>query len=549
MPTTTTAFDSPDGRVWERDADHVSVPRTPMMRPLFDDEFGPGLATTFERLGAPLARAESCHVRGWGYLRMVPAGAPDRPGGSAKPPPDLVMKVLTRVHPELRRREKNARRAIETEVWMDDVAAWGDERPRWVQTFDAHQSLDLRSLDDGRLADELERMEIDARAMFRRHFELVTPAAGVGLAVLAAQEHGIEGAEVAEALRGCSAATAAPTVALRAIAAAVDRSGAGSPADLDALRAASDEVRGLVDQYLAIYGWRSLGDDLNAPTLAETPDVLARSVRAAGEVGRAEGPTDPILDLVARIPADDRARVERLLRQAGAGYEMMDDNSAMACRAIGLLRRVVLDAGRRMVEVGRLDDVDDVFLLTTQEVGAVLRGAAEPTIAEIRDRNTEFLAAHDLDAPHVLGGEPGAPPDPSVFPKGLGAITAAVSTYLGLRFPPPTERAETGRVEVGGTVVATGHGIGGGAGTGRAVVAMSADDAIERLEPGDVLVCPVTNPAYNVVFPIAAAVVTAVGGPFGHTAVTAREVGIPAVVGIGDLGVVTDGDEITVIGG
>ena len=85
--------------------------------------------------------------------------------------------------------------------------------------------------------------------------------------------------------------------------------------------------------------------------------------------------------------------------------------------------------------------------------------------------------------------------------------------------------------------------------TGRAVVADDAMDAMDRLEPGDVLVCQVTNPAYNALFPIAGAVVTAVGGPLGHTAVTAREVGIPAVVGIGDLGVIADGDEITVVGG
>ena len=64
---------------------------------------------------------------------------------------------------------------------------------------------------------------------------------------------------------------------------------------------------------------------------------------------------------------------------------------------------------------------------------------------------------------------------------------------------------------------------------------------------GDVLVVPCTTPAYNAVLTLAAAVVTADGGPLSHAAVLARELGISAVVGArGALTEIPDGALIDV---
>ena len=62
-------------------------------------------------------------------------------------------------------------------------------------------------------------------------------------------------------------------------------------------------------------------------------------------------------------------------------------------------------------------------------------------------------------------------------------------------------------------------------------IATTPEQAIDTLEPGDVLVVRATSPAFNAVLSIAGAVVTAEGGPLSHAAVLARELGIPAVVG------------------
>ena len=56
----------------------------------------------------------------------------------------------------------------------------------------------------------------------------------------------------------------------------------------------------------------------------------------------------------------------------------------------------------------------------------------------------------------------------------------------------------------------------------------------ERVKPGEIMVCQMTNPAWVVVFSKIKGVVTDTGGVLCHTAVVAREFGIPGVVGTGD---------------
>jgi phosphohistidine swiveling domain-containing protein len=91
-----------------------------------------------------------------------------------------------------------------------------------------------------------------------------------------------------------------------------------------------------------------------------------------------------------------------------------------------------------------------------------------------------------------------------------------------------------------------GVGIGTSAYRGRARIAASSEDAIENVEPGDVLVVRVTSPAFNAVLPIAGAVVTTEGGPLSHAAVLARELGIPAVVGAAGALDLADGATVEV---
>jgi pyruvate,water dikinase len=85
-------------------------------------------------------------------------------------------------------------------------------------------------------------------------------------------------------------------------------------------------------------------------------------------------------------------------------------------------------------------------------------------------------------------------------------------------------------------------GIGTSAARGRAVVAFEPEDAIDRIEPGDILVTTTTTPAFGAVLPLLAGVVTTSGGALSHAAIVARELGIPAVVGLSNaLARIADG--------
>jgi pyruvate,water dikinase len=68
---------------------------------------------------------------------------------------------------------------------------------------------------------------------------------------------------------------------------------------------------------------------------------------------------------------------------------------------------------------------------------------------------------------------------------------------------------------------------------GPARIVLGPDD-FDRVQPGDILVAPSSNPSWVGLFAIAAGLVTNTGGVLSHAAVVAREFGLPAVVGTGD---------------
>jgi len=75
------------------------------------------------------------------------------------------------------------------------------------------------------------------------------------------------------------------------------------------------------------------------------------------------------------------------------------------------------------------------------------------------------------------------------------------------------------------------------------------DPAGARLEPGEILVAPSTDPGWTPLFFTASGLVMEMGGSMSHGAIVAREYGIPAVVGVsGAIERITTGQQITVDG-
>jgi pyruvate,water dikinase len=543
--TSPLSYEPPGPGAWSADVDHQSAPRGVLMQELFTPNFVAGTKACFTRYGMPLDRLEGRHVNGWFFFRAVPAGVPDT--GKA-PPPAPVLKVLVRLAPELRRRRRTAAATIERARWLDDARQWATERTEWVARTEHLLSVDLATLDERALAEQARLALAAGGDMLHRHFSLVGASAAVGRLIAAGQRWGLAPADIVPALRGSSPSSSASQTPLVELASLTrDRRDLRS---VDDLRAVSARAAELVDGYLATYGWRPLAADVEAPTLAEHPDRLVDLVRSQATTMPRISSVDPFDDLRRRVPVADRAEFDRLVDEARECYASLDDNSGITAGAMGAVRRVVLEIGRRAHVRGALTRADDVFNLTRAELLSLAGGGSPVTAAVLAARRQLRTAAGQQPPPRVIGGALVPPPDPSVFPGALGELAAAVGAFLDQKFSAHSTDAPevTGSLTVDGQAPVLGIPVVAGTVSGRIVVSRDPADAIERVEPGDILVCPYTTAAHNAIFPMLGGVLTQFGGPLGHTAVMAREFDIPAVVGAGSLPLHLDGQhgELTV---
>ena len=171
--------------------------------------------------------------------------------------------------------------------------------------------------------------------------------------------------------------------------------------------------------------------------------------------------------------------------------------------------------------VARVSSHDDFFLLTIDEVADLMRGGGpgDDVIAERRDRRDElqrrvppFWFESPLPAPDTWAlRDEGKEPDP------------AARTIVGM-------------------------GVCSGIATGTARIVLRPDQPGD-LGPGDILVAPITDPAWTPLFLAAAGVVVDVGAQQSHAAIVSRELGIPAVVSAtGASATIPDGTRVTVDG-
>jgi rifampicin phosphotransferase len=243
------------------------------------------------------------------------------------------------------------------------------------------------------------------------------------------------------------------------------------------------------------------------------------------------------------LGADDLPEFDHLLAVARRAYPNREEN-IVHCDNIpcGLLRRWLVEVSQRLVARGLLSRVDDGPWLLADELVAGLRGATsgEDLRAAANRRRSEYAWTRAHPGPiHV--GEPDAMPDVSKLPDAARRLNGALMWMVSQEYPPDREVDAADALAVG----AAGS---PGTYTGPAKVVLSERD-FGKVRPGDVMVCPVTTPAWTLLFATAGALVTDAGGVLSHAAIVAREHGIPAVLGTGDLTTrVHDGDVITVNG-
>jgi pyruvate,water dikinase len=311
-----------------------------------------------------------------------------------------------------------------------------------------------------------------------------------------------------------------------------------SPASeaLLALRAYPD-FRARYDAYLAKFGDRCLEElKLESETLHENPTVLLRSV---GELARA--PKIAPDSKAVRAPVPDAWPIMRrklqgsplkkavlgwVLRNARTRVRQRENLRFERTRLFGRIRRIFLEAGKRLHAAGELDDPRDVFYLEAGEVVALADGTAVTAdlAALVAVRRSEFERYRHL-------------PPPAERFETRGVVYFAQSNAPTIK----ANAAESGAEER--------RGIGCCPGIVRGVVCVVRDPRNAHLPAGSILVADHTDPGWIMLFPSASGLLVERGSLLSHSAIVARELGIPAVVSIRGLTEwLRDGDQVELDG-
>ena len=542
MSADETVFEPPGAGLWELDRSHYTGGATPIVQWLMAEACEAAYLKLFADFGVPAETLSVRFVHGFMYTRLRPLVGADKP--TRKPPPTIVLKAVARLHPEFRRRTRAAADTLEARPWRDVVKDWqGRIRPQLEAANLELQAVDVGTLDDAELADHLDALVSHLRATYEEHFRLHGYDLGpIGMLIRAGRGWGLTTADIVPALVGASPSTSAPAEALAALRAGLEDSGA-TPATLDDVRGVSPDLAAELDRYLRhrramLYS----GYDLDTPTLGEAPEVVLSTITSGRAPVADPGDAAALsVELRARVPEADRSRFDDLLGDARAAMDMRDDNGPVTVEwPSGLLRLGMLEAGRRLAERGRIAEPDHVFELTHGELSPLMRTEEGPSAEELTERAERRRGQKALHPPQTLGTpEPRPPLDALPVPLVTMVETIeAVLAGLGMAERDASEGTEP---------CLTGTGIGSRAVVGVARTADSAEEAIARLSPGEILVTRTTSPAYNLVLTLVGGLVTAEGGPMSHAAVLSRELDIPAVVGAPDaLSAIADGDTIEV---
>ena len=289
-----------------------------------------------------------------------------------------------------------------------------------------------------------------------------------------------------------------------------------------------EELARLYDDYLATFGDRCLEElKLESTTLLDDPEPLLRSIgHAASRLARGQT-FDSGHQAAVRQAAEERVRralARRPLRRAVFAWVLRNARRRVRdrenlrferTRIFGRARRIFLEVGRRLFAEGVLDDPRDVFYLEREEILAYVEGASPCDdlrgLASVRRRAFERYAELEdpanrfetFGAPYIANSCAGSDP-------GLG------------------EQGEAGEEDV-----LRGLGCCPGVVRGRARVIRDPRGA--ELQQGEILVAERTDPGWIMLFPAAAGILVERGSLLSHSAIVAREMGIPAIVSIAGL--------------
>jgi rifampicin phosphotransferase len=511
-----------DRLFWERDRTHFPDQVTPLEAEFVTAILARGMAHALERYAVPLAGVKSRALNGYMYTAFVPLEAP--PAAIAE-------------------RARQSEAALEATIArLEDV--WEEEwLPEILEHLGAMEALEPRAVPSTvGLVDVLECYWEHLERLWEIHFEIVFTAY-VAVSEFEDLYRDLFGGgqfDVYRMLQGFPTRTfevgcdlwRLSRVALRS-AEVADVLATEAAADIPAALAETAAGREVLDElaaHLAAFGHRTASWGLGTPSFIEDPSPVLKVLKDYATQPESAGPGHELdrqlrerdaavaeaRERLRGYPAPVVAQFEAMLEAAQVGLLLTEDHGFyIDAYSVSLLRDLLSEMGRRLVAEGVIDDREDVLMLTYDDLRVAaldLPGTDPRTLVE--QRRAQLAVHAGVTAPRRLGTTPSGPPPDSPLMR-MAMKSAA----------PAAPSAEPG--------VVTGSAGSAGRVTAVARVVRSLADA-DRVAPGEVLVAETTAPPWTPLFGIVAAVVTDTGGILSHSAVVAREYGIPAVVGAGD---------------
>ncbi|HEY9077664.1 MAG TPA: PEP/pyruvate-binding domain-containing protein [Anaerolineaceae bacterium] len=273
-------------------------------------------------------------------------------------------------------------------------------------------------------------------------------------------------------------------------------------------------IRNFLDQY----GGRGLAEiDLGRIRWSEDPLHVIQVIGSYMQITNPEMAPDVVFQRSAQTAQEAKNRLLRKVRGTRYGWlkarlvdffasrvralmGLRENPKFFAVRMLDLIRSQLLLSGEEFVQCGEIEQRDDFLYLTFTELESFAARETRDWREIIRQRRESYqreLLRRQI--PRILLS------DGRAFYEGVQAVDAGEGVVVGSPVSP---------------------------GTVEGMIRVVFDPSKSQLQPGEILVCPGTDPSWTPLFLAAGGLIMEVGGMMTHGAVVAREYGIPAVVGV-----------------
>lgn len=539
LPPQASPVDSPiPAGNWILDRVHYPRPTTPLFESIFAPAVSRVTTNVFAEYGVFAKSIDLRSIKGWPYVRVVPLSdivVPALPG--------FLIGALARLHPRTRRRIRASAHALTSSLSAKHIQRWEEKvKPSGLGFVAKACDLDLRTHDGVELKrllrEALQHLENVLASNYQPDFAHLIPLAEFIHAMR--DTHNWTDAQALELVRNLSQPQASYPASLvrladhlRTVPGVNELLEATTGAQLAAAIRTRDDVRSAWDEHHRRWSLTLLGYDLDDPTLGEVPELERRALLAILSGVSNRETTEP------GIPERFTTSEQDLLRDARKWFYVREEGESVKAAVLGAIRLIALEVGRRLADTSAIQRPDLALFLTVDELSEACTNVGIvrniDVLKRVRDRNASLSREPTTEFGASAVRNPDLRRLPSASRKVHYAVTLLAQNEIlssvdadeeTLRGRPASTGVHTGRVNV-----------------------IEDPTQLSEVAIGDIIVAQSISSIWATGFWTAGALITETGGLLSHSAIVAREMGIPAVIGVpGATSRLSTGDIVTVDG-